>query len=91
MDWNTFLLNKKVICVTNFSVPQARKRIYIVAFRNDLEVEKFVFPKGKGRLKSISDILEDNVDVRYEIFFRYSEGEIPFTFLKILLKYSGLS
>ena len=62
---------KEVICATNFSVPQARKRIYIVAFRNDLEVEKFVFPKGKGRLKSISDILEDNVDASYEINVPY--------------------
>ncbi len=63
---------KEVICATNFSVPQARNRIYIVAFKNDLEVEEFVFPKGKGRLKSVSDILEDNVDARYEINVPYT-------------------
>lgn len=62
---------KEVICATNFSVPQARKRIYIVAFRNDFNVNQFAFPKGKGKLKSVSDILEDNVDVHYEIDVPY--------------------
>lgn len=62
---------KTVLCATDFSVPQARKRIYIVAFRTDLEVTNFKFPKGKGKLKIVEDILEDNVDISYNINNNY--------------------
>lgn len=62
---------KEVLCATSFSVPQSRKRVYIVAFRNDLNVKQFPFPKGRGKLKSVSDILEDNVDAHYEINVPY--------------------
>ena len=62
---------KTVLCATDFSVPQARKRIYIVAFRTDLEVMNFEFPKGKGKLRVVEDILEDNVDISYNINNNY--------------------
>lgn len=62
---------KDVLCATEFSVPQARKRIYIVAFRNDLDVQKFQFPQGKGKIKTVEDILEHNVDQRYTITSPY--------------------
>lgn len=62
---------KDVLCATEFSVPQARKRIYIVAFRNDLNVQTFQFPQGKGKIKVIEDILEHNVDQHYTITSPY--------------------
>lgn len=62
---------KMVLCATDFSIPQARKRIYIVAFRTDLEVTTFSFPKGKGKLRVVEDILEDNVDESYSIANNY--------------------
>jgi len=34
----------KVLCASDFGVPQARKRIYIVAFKNELEINEFNFP-----------------------------------------------
>jgi len=58
---------KEVLCATDFSVPQARKRVYIVAFRNDLNVQNFQFPSSKGRLKVVSDVLDDNVEQKYFI------------------------
>ena len=57
----------QVLCATDFSVPQARKRVYIVAFRNDLNVQNFQFPSSKGRLKVVSDVLDDNVEQKYFI------------------------
>lgn len=57
----------EVLCATDFSVPQARKRVYIVAFRNDLNVQNFQFPSSKGRLKVVSDVLDDNVEQKYFI------------------------
>lgn len=49
----------KVLNSKDFGVPQNRERIYIVAFRDDLNIGEFVFPKGHETDKTIRDILED--------------------------------
>lgn len=49
----------KVLNSKDFGVPQNRERIYIVAFRDDLNVGEFVFPKGQKKHPCIIDILED--------------------------------
>ena len=48
----------KILNSKNFGVPQNRERIYIVAFRNDINSEAFAFPEGKDNTKCISDILD---------------------------------
>ena len=48
------MLNSK-----DFGVPQNRERIYIVAFRDDLNIGEFVFPKGSHSNVCIRDILEE--------------------------------
>ena len=50
---------RKVLNSKDFGLPQNRERIYIVAFRNDLEIEAFSFPEGNHKEVSIRDILED--------------------------------
>lgn len=53
----------KVLDSSNFGVPQQRKRIYIVGFRNDL-AEKykidFEFPESNGKKAYINQFLEKN-------------------------------
>ena len=49
----------KVLNSKDFGVPQNRERIYVVAFRDDLNVGEFIFPTGAGKKVSIRDILED--------------------------------
>lgn len=49
------LLNSK-----NFGLPQNRKRVYIVAFRNDIAPDNFDFPQERECNSSISDIIEKN-------------------------------
>lgn len=49
----------KVLNSKDYGVPQNRERIYIVAFRDDLNVGEFVFPKPFKKSKCIRDILED--------------------------------
>jgi len=49
----------KVLNSSDFGVPQNRERVYIVAFRDDLNVEKFVFPEPIKNKTCIGDILED--------------------------------
>lgn len=63
------LLNSK-----DFGVPQNRERIYIVAFRDDLNIGEFVFPKGLGTSKTIRDILDDSpIEPKYYLSDVYVE------------------
>lgn len=58
----------EVLNASDFEVPQARKRVYFVAFRNDLKVKKFNFPIGSlNNSVKLEDILENEVDDKYYI------------------------
>ncbi len=43
-----------------FGLPQNRERIYIVAFRKDLNITEFIFPKPNQKAVSLEMFLEDN-------------------------------
>ncbi|MGC6767128.1 DNA cytosine methyltransferase [Enterococcus sp. LJL51] len=50
-----------VLDAQNFGLPQVRKRVVIVGFRKDLNIDNFSFPQGdKENKKTIGEILEDN-------------------------------
>ncbi len=49
----------KILNSKDFGVPQNRERIYIVAFRDDLNIGEFVFPTGSHENVCIRDILQD--------------------------------
>lgn len=56
----------KVLNSKDFGVPQNRERIYIVAFRNDIDSSAFTFPKPLNIKISIKDIMEkDAVSAKY--------------------------
>lgn len=64
----------KVLNSKNFGVPQNRERIYIVAFRNDIDSSEFVFPEGDNPNTRIKDIMEKNVvSVKYYLSDTYLE------------------
>lgn len=50
----------KVLDAQNFGLPQVRKRVMIVGFRNDLQIKSFDFPVGKDNTVTIDSILEDH-------------------------------
>lgn len=52
----------QVLDSSEFGVPQQRKRVYIVGFRNDLVDNDFEFkyPKGSKKVVNIGDFLESN-------------------------------
>ncbi len=55
------ILNSK-----DYGVPQNRERIYIVAFRNDIDCSNFKFPQPTNTKTKIRDIMEENpVSVKY--------------------------
>lgn len=62
----------KVLNSKDFGVPQNRERIYIVAFRNDIDSSKFEFPVGTDSETKIKDIMEENVvSVKYYLSTTY--------------------
>jgi len=49
----------------DFGLPQQRRRVYMVGFRDTHSFEKFHFPTGCGKQTCIKDILEPDVDRKY--------------------------
>lgn len=47
------------------NVPQNRERVYIVGFRSKNQHDAFEFPKPAKLTKTVSDLLEENVDEKY--------------------------
>lgn len=62
----------KVLNSKNYGVPQNRERIYVVAFRNDIDSSAFHFPEGTDDNKTIRDIMEENpVPAKYYLSTQY--------------------
>ena len=59
-------VHHKVLNALDYGVPQKRERIIIVGFKDDVEF-KFPEPIPVEKRKTLSDILEENVDVRYYV------------------------
>ncbi|MCR5607737.1 MAG: DNA cytosine methyltransferase [Lachnospiraceae bacterium] len=69
-----YIVYDKILNSKDFGVPQNRERIYIVAFRNDIDSTKFIFPEGNNSDTSIKDIMEKNVvSVKYYLSNTYLE------------------
>lgn len=62
----------KILNSKDFGVPQNRERIYIVAFRNDIDSSTFVFPTITDDTKRIRDIMEEKpVPAKYYLSTTY--------------------
>ena len=48
----------EILKSSNYGLPQARERIYIIAFKKRLGIKKFNFPKPTRQIKIVNDILE---------------------------------
>lgn len=58
----------------DYGVPQNRERIYIVAFRDDIESADFAFPQPSDSTKRIRDIIEEQpVSAKYYLSDVYME------------------
>jgi DNA (cytosine-5)-methyltransferase 1 len=64
-------LHYKIIDASNHGIPQKRRRIFVVGFKN--EVEDFTFPMEKELTFTMQDFLLDNTP---EGFFTSNDGQI---------------
>ena len=48
----------KVLNASHFGVPQKRERIFMVAFRKDLNIHTFTFPSGNNKAVTLQDFLD---------------------------------
>lgn len=65
---------KMVLCAKDYGVPQNRPRIYIVLWRDNIEIEKFDYPEPDLTKTSVGSILEKNVPAEFTISDRLWEG-----------------
>lgn len=56
-----------VLCARDYGVPQNRPRIYIVLWRNDIDIEQFHYPEPLNIMTRVGDILEKHVPEEYTI------------------------
>ena len=60
-DLGYFVPEPQIINAKNFGVPQNRERIYIVGFRQDLNISSFEYPKTFGNNPTFEDVKERKV------------------------------
>jgi DNA (cytosine-5)-methyltransferase 1 len=73
-DLGYYVPEPQIMNAKDFGVPQNRERIFIVGFRNDLNINQFEYPKPTNPNTKIKDILEKNeVSVKYYLSETYME------------------
>jgi len=60
-ELNYFVPDPQIVNARHFGVPQNRERIYIVGFRNDLNITDFEYPQAKDNTKVFADVKEKSV------------------------------
>ena len=71
-DLGYYVPEPQIINAKNFGVPQNRDRIYIVAFRKDLGVKSFTYPKASAKKPVFKDIREEKkVPAKYYLSLQY--------------------
>jgi len=69
-----YTVHDRVLNSRDFGVPQNRERIYVVAFRNDIDGSGFRFPDPTDRGKRLRDIIErEPVSAKYYLSNVYLE------------------
>ena len=71
-DLGYFVPNPQIINAKFYGVPQNRERVYIVGFRDDLNVDEFNYPTPTDDTKVFADIKEENtVETKYYLSTQY--------------------
>lgn len=63
-----YTFTQRVLNAVDYGVPQKRERIYMICFRNDLNVNNFEFPKPFKLTKHVDDFLLDDEDLVKDLY-----------------------
>ncbi len=63
-----YSFNQKVLNAVDYGVPQNRERIYMVCFRNDLNVTSFKYPKPFELTRHVEDLLLDDESLVKDLY-----------------------
>lgn len=66
--------SKMILSAKDYGVPQNRPRIFIVLWRNDINITNFNYPLPDNSKTKLSDILEKNVSSSFTISDKLWEG-----------------
>lgn len=72
-----YQFNQKILTAVDFGVPQKRERIYMVCFRNDLNINGFKYPTPFPLKRHVEDFLLSEEDLVKHLYI-----ERPDTYLK---------
>ena len=71
-DLGYFVPQPQIINAKNFGVPQNRERIFIVGFRDDLNINEFKYPEPIEKKVKFKDVMEtEEVSVKYYLSTTY--------------------
>lgn len=78
---NNYIPFYKILNSKDFGIPQARKRVYLVAFRKDLHISNFNFSIPNIKEKTVRDILIENdnsipISDKWNKYIDYYTGKI---------------
>lgn len=65
-----YSFNHRVLSATDFGVPQKRERIYMVCFRNDLNIKNFEYPKEFQLTTFLEDFLLSDEETHEQVIER---------------------
>lgn len=65
---------KMVLSAKDYGVPQNRPRIFIVLWREDVNIDEFFYPEAGGQTTKVGDILEEDVPDTFTISDRLWAG-----------------
>lgn len=75
---------QKVLNAVNYGIPQKRERIYMVCFRNELNISDFKFPKAFPLTRHVEDFLLDDEKMVANLYVdrpdTYINGEVDDTY-----------
>ena len=66
----------EVLNASEYGIPQSRKRVYIVAFRKDLNIKKFNFPNPTFKKVKLKKFLQSNTKAKNQVVTKYKQIKI---------------
>lgn len=72
----------KVLNTKDYGIPQNRQRVFIICFKNKEDLERFTFPEKEELKIVLKDVLDEEVDEKYNLSQKMIQGIKRFKYLE---------